>query len=113
MGELEGHQTWRHDMGETQQMAEMYGYPARHPSFGNPSKPAAESKPRRQSLEFEKFRFIYDFQSRHMYVEEIGDVDPKTAPRQIRFSQDEIVELVAALRFFGLDKPADGGVTYR
>lgn len=53
---------------------------------------------RRKTLEFEVFRFTYDYISEHLYVEEILPDDKKNqAPRQIRMTRDEVKELRLAL----------------
>lgn len=75
--------------------------------------PRPSNAPRRKSLEFENFKFIFDYTSSHLYVEEIADIQAGTSPRQIRFSKDELEEFRAALKSFGLEVPDPNIVNYR
>lgn len=71
--------------------------------------------PKRKTLEFNTFRFTYDYVSNHLYVEELlpEDEKHKAAPRQIRFTRDELTELAAALKSFGMELPNPNEVNYR
>ena len=70
--------------------------------------------PKRKTLDFETFRFTYDYVSSHLYVEELLPEDQKTrAPRQIRFTRTELTELAAALKSFGMELPDPNAVICR
>jgi hypothetical protein len=70
--------------------------------------------PKRKTLEFNTFRFTYDYVSNHLYVEELlPEEDKSKAPRQIRFTRDELTELASALKSFGMELPNPNEVTCR
>lgn len=70
--------------------------------------------PKRKTLDFETFRFTYDYVSNHLYVEELLADDQKDkAPRQIRFTRDELTELAAALKSMGMPLADPNEVTCR
>jgi hypothetical protein len=88
--------------------------PANRSSQFTPSGRRLPSAPKRKTLEFNTFRFTYDYVSNHLYVEELLPEEEKSrAPRQIRFTREELTELGSALKSFGMELPNPNEVTCR
>jgi len=82
-------------------------------SYNRPGERPAGA-PKRKTLEFDTFRFTYDYVSNHLYVEELLPEDQRDkAPRQIRFTRAELAELGSALKSFGMELPDPSAVVCR
>ena len=80
-------------MGETEQMAGMY-----HNFRTQPVYPTIPGQPRRKTLLFTGIQVTFDYELKEMTVGKADDPAEK-----VTFSEQEILELKAALRSFGME----------